>query len=358
MKQCSSCFALVCALILFACDSPEPITSCEPKGAATPLCGFQNPEDLALLPGGRHVLVSEYGEAGERPGRISLLDLASNEHTSLFSGAEPRSPGPWGAPDCAGPPSSAFSPHGIHLARRSDGLLQLLVVNHGLRESVEMFEVVRDAERWQLAWRGCAVAPDALLNDVVALPEGGFLVTRFAPKSSLSFLYTMTKVMLFGGDTGWVYAWSRERGFSEQPGTRGAGSNGVELSDDGEKIFVNLTIANEVRRIDRRTGAIEARASVQQPDNSTWRSDGRLLVASLRGTSRELFSCSGIKRGSCPMPFAILALDPKTMETETVYEGGPGTPSGGATVGLEANGALLIGSYASDRIVRVQDTTR
>lgn len=91
---------------------------------------------------------------------------------------------------------------------------------------------------------------------------------------------------------------------------------------------------------------IEARAKVQQPDNSTWTSDGRLLVASLRGTSRELFSCSGIERGSCPMPFAILALDPKTMETETVYEGGPGTPSGGGTVGLEAKGALLIGSYA------------
>jgi hypothetical protein len=58
------------------------------------------------------------------------------------------------------------------------------------------------------------------------------------------------------------------------------------------------------------------------------------------------------------MPFAIVALDPKTMATTTVYEGGPGTPSGGGTVGLEANGALLIGSYASDRIVRVDGLVR
>ena len=41
------------------------------------------------------------------------------------------------------------------------------------------------------------------------------------------------------------------------------------------------------------------------------------------------------------MPFAIVALDPNTMETETVYEGGPGTPSGAGTVGLEVDGALL-----------------
>lgn len=251
-----------------------------------------------------------------------------------------------------------MSRRAIHLARRADGLLQLLVVNHGGRESVEMFEVIREAERWQLVWRGCALRPDGLLNDVVAVPEGGFLVTRFASKSRLSMLFSMSNAMLFGGDTGWVYAWSRERGFSEVRGTRVAGANGVELSADGEKIFLNLTLANEVLRIDRRTGTLEARASVLQPDNSTWTSDGRLLVASLRGPASELFSCSGIEHGSCPMPFAIVTLDPKTMKTTTVYEGRPGTPSGGAMVALETNGELLIGSYAGDRIVRVADSVR
>ncbi|HTU62431.1 MAG TPA: hypothetical protein VMF89_28420, partial [Polyangiales bacterium] len=295
MRRDHFCFQFVCVLSLLGCGAPQPITSCESIGAATPLCGFQNPEDLALLPGGRHVLVSEYGDSGQRAGRISLLDLDSNEHTSLFAGAEPAAPGPWGAPDCAGPPSKAFSPHGIHLSQRADGVLQLLVVNHGGRESVEMFEVTRAEERWQLAWRGCAETPEDLLNDVVALPEGGFLATRFAPKSTLALLFSMSKSMLFGSATGWVYAWSRERGFSEVPGTRTAGSNGVELSADGEKIFLNLTLASEVLRIDRRSGAIEARASVPLPDNSTWTNDGRLLVASLRGPQRDLFSCSGIE---------------------------------------------------------------
>src|SRR5262245_53710183 len=105
---------------LVACGSVEPITSCDPIGGAIPLCGFQNPEDLALLPDGRYVIVSEYGDNGMRPGRISLLDLRSGRHESLFAGGEGAGPGPWGDPDCEAP-SSAFSPHGIHLSKRADG---------------------------------------------------------------------------------------------------------------------------------------------------------------------------------------------------------------------------------------------
>jgi sugar lactone lactonase YvrE len=352
MSHRTAASALLAALVFAACGSAPPITSCDPIGAATPLCGFQNPEDLALLPDGR-VLVSEYGDAGAKPGRISLLDLASGSHESLYAGGGPSEPGPWGAADCA-PPSAAFSPHGIHLSTRPSGGLQLLVVQHGGRESVEMFEVLPANGSWQLAWRGCAVAPDGGLNDVVAVPEGGFLVTRFGPSSRVSFMLAAAKATLFGGETGWVYAWTRESGFSEVPGTHAAGPNGIELSADGAKIFLNTTLASEVLRIDRKSGAVEARARVDRPDNLTWASDGRLRVASLRGNMRELLSCNGIERGSCPMPFAIVALDPNTMETQTVYEGGPGTPSGAGTVGLELNdGGLLIGTFAGDRVVRV-----
>jgi len=353
MSQRIAASALLFALVGVACGSTQPITSCDPIGAATPLCGFQNPEDLALLPDGR-VLVSEYGDAGAKPGRISLLDLASGAHESLYAGDGPPGPGPWGAADCEGPPSTAFSPHGIHLSTRPSGGLELLVVQHGGRESVEMFEVLPANGSWQLAWRGCAVAPEGGgLNDVVAVPEGGFLVTRFGPSSPASFMFAAAKATLFGGETGWVYAWTREDGFSEVPGTHAAGPNGIELSSDGAKIFLNTTLASEVLRIDRKSGAIEARAKVDRPDNLTWARDGRLRVASLRGKTRELLSCGSIESGSCPMPFAIVALDPTTMETKTVYEGGPGTPSGAGTVGLEVDGELLVGTFAGDRIVRV-----
>lgn len=349
------------AIVFFVsagCASSPPIESCDPVGEATPLCGYQNPEDLALLPGGRHVLVSEYG-TNRDPGRIALLDLDTRERVVLFEGeSEGKSGGDasaatWGAEDCPGPPSPAFSPHGIDLDRRADGALQLLVVQHGGRESVEMFEVARAGGSWTVAWRGCAEPPEGnSLNDVVTTPEGGFLVTRINASDAGAF--TMLGAALFGMDTGFVFEWRPDAGWSRLAGTDGIMPNGIELSADGQKIFVNQTLASEVTRIDRATGTVEARAEVQNPDNSTWASDGRLLVASLTASIADMAACIELEGGSCGMPFAIVAVDPDSMETEVLYEGGPGTPSGAGTVGLEVPGALLVGSFAGDRIVVVE----
>ena len=172
-------------------------------------------------------------------------------------------------------------------------------------------------------------------------------------------MFAAAKATLFGGDTGWVYAWSREQGFSEVPGTRAAGPNGIELSADGEKIFLNATLASEVRRIDRRTGAIEARAEVPQPDNSDL--DAATAGCSWPRCAARCASCSRATASSAD-PVRCRSRSSRSTrtrwQTETVYEGGPGTPSGAGTVGLEVDGALLIGTFAGDRIVRVETRER
>ena len=43
--------------------------------------------------------------------------------------------------------------------------MQLYVVNHGGRESIEMFELLRVGGTWELAWHGCVVSADPY-NDV------------------------------------------------------------------------------------------------------------------------------------------------------------------------------------------------
>ena len=347
--------ALIAPLALVAvtaCTSPQIIESCEPIGSAIPLCDYQNPEDLALLPGGRHVVVSEYPPGGTGEGRLSLLELSTRERADFFEGGEPSGAGPWGAADCEGPPAT-IGPHGIHLSERSDGALQLLVVQHSERESVEMFEVMPRDGSWELAWRGCAeISPEHSLNDVVALPEGGFLVTRMVDADAGAF--SMLGALLFGGETGWVFAWQPESGFTEMPGTRGSMPNGIELSPDGETVFLNQSLGNEVTRIDRTSGEVTGAAQVSTPDNSTWASDGRLWVASLEMSARGMMQCDGNTMGACPMPFSIVAIDPETLETEVLYEGGPGTPSGAGTVGLEIGGDLLIGTFSGDRLVWVE----
>ncbi len=340
-------------------SSVEPILSCDPIGHARPLCGWQNPEDMVALPDGHHVIVSEFGDQeGERAGTLSLLDLRTETRRVLYPGEVITGSGSWGSPECEDAPGTEFSPHGIHLSRRADGRLQLLAVQHGLRESVELFEVNTSSGRWGLTWQGCVVAPEgSMLNDVAATPEGGFLVTHMMTKKRgmLAQFAEYMKANILGIDSGYVLAWKPGEGFSRLDGSEGGVPNGIEITPDGETVFVNYSARGEVRRIDRHRGRVEARNTTVPPlDNITWTPEGQLLVAAGLAGAMEMMPCMNIESGSCPGAFAIMSVDPETLESETIYEGGPDTPSGAGTVGLRLNdNSLLVGTFAGDRIVYV-----
>jgi hypothetical protein len=347
----------VSAAWLLACaPSLEPITSCAAAGAAQPLCGFQNPEDLVALPGGRALLVSEYGGMTDaKPGRISRLDLATGERTVLFeagTGVEPAAAG-WGDPACREAPV-AFSPHGIDLVLRDDGRHALLVVNHAARESVEIFEVLEPDGAARIAWRGCVIPPaGSSLNEVAGLRDGGLLVSHMLPRrDGLLQAWELAKAALFGAASGHVIEWSPATGFSVVPGSECALANGVAVSKDGARVFVNATLGGTLRAIDRRSGRLLHELPVASPDNLSWAEDGRLLVASLTGGPLEVSACDGIAGGACPTPFEILAVDPETFASELVYRS-DGATMGAGTVGLRVGSELFVGTFAGDRILRV-----
>jgi hypothetical protein len=349
---------LLFAAALACGPAPTPIVDCEPHGDAEPLCGFQNPEDLALLPSGRRLLVSEYGGMDRaEPGSLSRLDLDDGARTQLFASGDAEGATPadgWGDAACPGPPPH-FSPHGIDLVELDDGRFALLVVNHGGRESVELFEVLAPRREARLAWRGCAVAPPgSWLNDVVGRTDGSFLVSHMMPRRGpAGQAWEIAKAALFGSESGSVLAWSPDRGFERVPGSQAALANGVELSADESVLFVNSTLGDRVRAVDLATGKTLGEAPVTHPDNSTWASDGRLWVASLTGGLSELLACDEIERGSCPVDFEIVAVDPQSFATERVYAG-DGRSMGAGTVGLQVGDDLYVGSFAGDRILRVR----
>ncbi|MEM6926301.1 MAG: hypothetical protein AAF602_05205, partial [Myxococcota bacterium] len=310
------------------------------------------PEDLDALPDGRHVLVSEYGDLnGEIPGTLALLDLETDARIVAFDGATDLEP-VWGDPACPGAPGAVFSPHGLHVSQRPDGVWQALVVNHGGRESIEFFEI---ADGPELAWRGCVVAPErSLLNDVVATPEGGFLTTQMMPKrKGLGPLFAYLGAKWF--DRGaHVWSWDPSTGFAIVAGTEGGLANGLALADDGRTLFVAYSLSGELRRVDRTTGEIEDYVMMDPIDNLTWTGDGWLVAATALAEPSIMRKCVGLEEGTCPGAHAIVAVEPTTLEQHTVYVGGPGTPGGAGTTGLVLDdGTLLIGTFAGDRIVRV-----
>jgi hypothetical protein len=285
---------------------------------------------------------------GSVPGNLALFER-NNETLEVVFPSQGRSssnqPG-WGDADCQAP-GDDFAPHGIDLARLDDGQLRLLVVNHGGRESVEMFEVVTATPQPELIWRGCVMGPeDAYFNDLVNLSNGGFLVTHMMPKSAQ--LTEQFKAIL-GFDTGYVMQWAPEEGFSVVPGTDGPFPNGIELSADEPVMYLNVYMAGEVRKIRLADGELLAMAEVANPDNITWGSENRLLVASHTDGLTELLACQDLEQGACGFAFEIVALDPDTMERSTVL-GHRGAPMGAATVALQIGSRIYMGSFAGDRV--------
>jgi hypothetical protein len=277
-------------------------------------------------------------------------DVQDNDIFTVFpTSVVPPTEAAWGDPSCAHPDVAKFAPHGIDLDERGDGKLALYVVNHGGRESIEMFEVHNGDGVVTTTWRGCVVAPEhANLNDVVGLAEGGFWTTQMFTETGT---WPILKSIVFGAKDGWVYAWHLGVGWAKVEGTDTAFANGLEKAADESAVYVNSYFGGTVTKFDVATGKALAVADVETPDNVTWSSKGELLVASHTASYPEIFACASLTEGSCGYAFEIVAVDPETMQTMPVLAH-RGPPMGAATVAVERNGWLYLGTFAGDRISR------
>lgn len=321
------------------------------SGRVLPICGLQAPEDLERLPGGRELLVSEFGGLVSGPGRLSALDLRSRGVRHLYPENAPRGEKKWGDAACPGEPGAEFSPHGIHLSRRADGRMQVLVVNHGGRESVEMFELGRTRGRAVLAWRGCVPAgADDFLNDVAALPDGGFLVTVMMKRSDSEALARAFR----GENTGYVLRWHPKDGWSRLPGSDAAMPNGVQTDSRGRYAFVSNTGTSQVLKLALPGGERLGAANTAHADNLSWTADGQLLAAGMNEVDRVAVArCRTGSEPECFAPSHVDEIDPQTLRVRRVFDYG-NRELHPASIGLRVGNRLYVGSYAGGRLLEVQ----
>jgi len=314
------------------------------------LCGTRSPEDMEPTPDGKFLIVSQFvnGRGGAGGAGIVLFDLAKKTFSKMTVKEEPRKD--WGDPACPGPPGEALLPHGISLSKRTDSkksTMELYVVNHGGRQSMEMFELKRAGPTWELAWHGCFVSKQDY-NDVAALADGGFISTH--PTS----LRTPgdTSNLLGGQATGYVVRWTAATGEMELPGTRIGYPNGVVVTPDGRYMYVNAWTAREVHKYDltdgKETGVIKLDF---MPDNLTWTSDRHILAAGVAGTRGDCPVGSG---APCIQGFGVAEIDPAKMESHTLLDWqSKRSPISGVSVALKVGTSIYLGAFQGDRIVKV-----
>ncbi len=338
-------------LALGACSSPvTPVVGCATQSGITPICEFQNPEDIVVTPSGRWLLISQMAAFDDaQSGSLVAYQPASERVEILFPVGEFDDVRAWGEPDCAPPLSENFAPHGIDLQLRADGILQLLAVNHGARETIEFFAVEESDAGLALHWRGCVLAPgDAYLNDVVVSRAGGFWATDMLPLRAQ--WWALLKAIVFGAATGRVYHWHPAEGYAVVAGSEMQFPNGIAKSQDERTLYVASFLGDAVHAIDLASAAV-TRMPIRRPDNITWDANGKLLVASHTDSLRELMMCRDLLDGACGSAFEIVEIDPAAA-TSLIVLAHRGAPLGGVSVAVQLGGDLYLGSVAGDRIAR------
>ena len=329
--------------------SGPPLAACGVHGDIEVLCGTHSPEDLELTPDGKYLIATQFVNLGRNSGSpglgMALYDLAKKTYTKMaVSDAPDKS---WGDAACPGPIDDALVSHGESLAKRSNGAWALYVVNHGGRQSIEMYELKLANGSWALVWHGCEVAAHEY-NDVAILPDGGFVGTY---PTGLSSGGTGGP---FGGEvTGYVARWTPGKGETEIMGTRIRYPNGVVVSEDGRYMYLNEFAGRQVFKYDLRDGKVLGSVKVDfLPDNLTWTKDHRLLAAGVKGA-----------RGNCPegsdrpciQGFGIAEIDPKNMQARPLFDSAKQEPLiGGVSVALKVGDSIYIGAFQGDRLVKIK----
>jgi hypothetical protein len=335
-----------------ACFSQQPGTSgeaCAPLQGMSFICGVERPEDLARVPGTRWLIASGFKEGAG----LKLIDI--DAHTALFwySGATQQQRDPAFASCPAPPDPRVLNTRGLSLRSRGKGQYTLYAVNHGGRESIEVFSVDGTTDVPSLTWTGCLLLAEGLVaNSVVSLPDGTILTTVLTRPGTSMADYVEGRV------TGGVYQWTPgAEAFRLLRGTELAGNNGIEASSDGRKFYV---VAFGTRSIleysvsDPSKPLRQAVAPGFMPDNIHWQGD-RLLAA---GMIYDEPACGGTRKVIdgraedmyCHRGYVVAALDTQTMAFSTIAYGEPNAVFTGVSVAALIGRELWLGSFRANRI--------
>ena len=329
------------------------------------ICGVSNVEDMVALPNSPWIIGSGIGDRFFQKGGLHLINeeglTAVRLEPAMPEQARPKAP----YDQCPGPvPVQQFSAHGLHLTANRDGSSQLFAVNHGGRESIEIFEVMPTPGQPRLSWIGCVLSPKTALGNAVAVRPDGELVlsASVAGDQPVPSFYDLSRQTVpvqnaEAGATpkGALFIWNRQKGWRKVPASERAGNNGIELSKDGKWAYVNGWYEESVSLIplDPSLGRARKIRLDFKPDNIRWSYDGKLVTTGHVGTTAQVGNCVMIGGTHCAIDYRSAEIDPRTLQVTRLFDGKGTSQFGTATIGLKTKDALWLGSVRSACIRRV-----
>jgi len=299
-----------------------------------------NAEDLALLDGGAWVLASSMRGGLQSQGGIYAIEVHSGRKQPIY----PRGGDTGSTPDCPAPvPAEAFAPHGIALHKAANGDTHLYVVNHGDRESIEIF-AVEQVDTPGLRWLGCIPVPAGAYGNAVAVAANGrvFMTNMGTPIDGSAAPSPL------GGD---VLSWTTAGGWRTVPDSAIIGPNGLLVSPDGQELYVASWPEAELIKLglaeEGTTRAVVALPML--PDNLRWRDNGNILATGHRASVATVTQCFR-SEGHCNhrIPSAVAEIDPRSLEVLCDEEIGQSM----ATVAIDVGAEQWLGTARGQTILR------
>ena len=299
-----------------------------------------NGEDLAPIDRHRAIVSSMVG-GGRATGSLLLIDMRTGKAQPLEITTGPATAGRSGRCDAA-VPATALQPHGIALWRDSAGDRYLYVVNHGTRESVEIYRFVEQPSP-HLVWKDCVTLPEnAMGNSVAVARDGSFYATNLGQT-----LAGAASNPPFDGE---VLSWRDGAGWRSVPGSEIKGANGLLLAPDEKTIFVAGWAAGTVVAVSLDSGETKTARLPFLPDNLRWSDMGTILATGHKTGVEAVIECYVSSRATCDVPSAWAEIEPDSLAVRCVHD----APVGIATSTIAMGDELLIGSVRNPDIARIK----
>jgi hypothetical protein len=157
---------LIAALLLCAACTTQPTHECEPSDGHSFICGAQRPEDLARIPNTRWLVFSGFSNGAG----LKLVDTRARTMRRWYTGESAQlafDRQRFGS--CPSPPDPALlNTQGLSLRTVGEAQHDLYAVNHGGRESIEIFRI--DAAPTSRRSAGSAASKCPLRRRRIVLP--------------------------------------------------------------------------------------------------------------------------------------------------------------------------------------------
>ena len=160
---------------------------------------------------------------------------------------------------------------------------------------------------------------------MVAAPEGGFVTTS--------------------PGTGDVWEWHTDAGWERVPGSEDTTPNGIEISSDGQWLYIAGWREEKLTRLSRGRTPVQ-RTSCRWgsgPDNLRMSADRSFIFAAGHGNVRE-------PRDLPQETSNVAKVDPQTLEVRRIFQHPHIDDFGGSTAAIQIGDELWLGTYRGKMI--------